>query len=104
MKNYIKIENDCFYITERLREIDESYFVLYNLDKKCYEIHSNEQKDSYCFSVPFNELDERTIDFAFKTRKENGDKIIDEIERNNLLVYQKSIKNQVEMMKEALCK
>ena len=103
MKNYIEIEDDVFYIRQRLKEIDKSYIILYNLTRKCYEVHSSEQKDSYCFTIPYDFLDDRTIDYAIKTRSENRDKIIKEIEKNNEDVYNKQIKNQIKMLKEALC-
>lgn len=104
MKNYLKIEGDVFFIDKRLKEIDKSYFILFNLQKGVYEIHSNDQpKSSYCFTCPYPVLDERTIDFALKTRAQNRDKIIEEIERDNQLAYNKAIKNQVNLLKEALC-
>ena len=100
----IKIENDVYFISQRLKEIDSSYLVYYNTISKNYEVHSKDQiKNSYCFRVPFDVLDERTIIHAKRTRIENRDRIIAEIERENLLLEQKNIKNQVEMLKEALC-
>lgn len=104
MKNLIKIVGDPFFIAERLKEIDSSYEVYYNLSTSAYEVHSNEQvKNSYCFKVPFDVLDERTLFHARRTRAENRDKIIAEIEKDNFLLEQKNIKKQVEMLKEALC-
>ena len=77
MANLIKIDNDVFFIANRLKEIDCSYEIYYNLDFKCYEVHSNEQKkNTYCFRVPFDVLDERTIFYARKTRYENIEKIV----------------------------
>ena len=104
MKNLILIENDTYFISQRLKEIDSSYRIYFNLSNKCYEVHSVEQvKDSYCFKIPFDTLDERTIHHARRTRIENRDKIIAEIDRENLLLEQKNIKKQVELLKESLC-
>lgn len=104
MRNLVLIENDNYFICQRLKEIDDSYFVVYNLNRECYEVHSKEQiKNSYCFTISFSQLDERTILQALKTRSENRDKLIEEIEKNNQLIYEKNIKNQVNMLKEALC-
>ncbi len=104
MKELIDIENDVYFISRRLKEIDKSYEVKYNLNQNAYEVHSNEQeRNSYCFRVPYPVLDERTISYALKTRAENRDKLIEEIEKNNELLYQKNIKNQVNLIKEALC-
>lgn len=103
MKDYILINDDNFDISSRLKEIDKSYYLVYSISRKCYEVHSNEQvQNSYCFTVPFDTLDERTILFALKTRSTNRDKLIEEIEENNRIVEQKNIKKQVNMLKEAL--
>ena len=104
MTNLIDIENDVFDISRRLKEIDKSYQVKYNLVAKRFEVHSSEQaKGSYCFSVPFGLLDERTLDYAQKTRFENFEKIISEIEKDNLLLEEKTTKQQVELLKEMVC-
>lgn len=104
MKNLIKIENDCYFICDRIKEVDKSYEIFYNLDGQCYEVHSNEQvKNSYCFKIPFEILDDRTIAFAYKTRVANIDAIIREIDRDNQILYDRMIKKQVEGLKEALC-
>ena len=77
MKNLIKIECDCYDIANRLKEIDRSYEVYYNLNLKSYEVHSKEQfKSSYCFKIPYDCLDERTIDYANKTLSKNRDILI----------------------------
>ena len=104
MNNLIKIEGDPYFIAQRLKEVDSSYEVYFNKNTQSYEVHSNQQKKgSYCFRVPFDQLDERTIIHAKRTRIENRDKIIAEIEKENLLLEEKNIKKQVEMLKEALC-
>ena len=103
MKNYLKIQSDVYFICQRLREIDDSYFVMYNLDRQAYEVHSNAQgRDSFCFTVPFEQLDGRTIEFALKTSAHRRDEIINEIEKNNQLVYERELKRQVDKIKEAL--
>ena len=103
LKNYLEIKDDVYYICDRLKEIDDSYIVLFNLDNLRYEIHSKGQKSSYCFTVPFDSLDERTLSYALRTRSERRDKIIEEIEKNNMENDNKMIKEQVILLKEALC-
>lgn len=103
MINYLEIKDDVYYIDKRLKEIDDSYILLFNLDKKTYEVHSLMQKDSYCFTVPYQQLDERTLFYALKTRSDRRDKIIEEIEKNNEETYKKQIKQQVNLLKEAIC-
>ena len=105
MENLIKIENDCFDICSRLKEIDSSYLVYFNLKRNCYEVHSKSQaKSSYCFAIPYENLDERTLDYAQKTRSENKDKIIKEIEEHNRRVEERNLKMQVNALKELICR
>jgi len=81
---YISIKNDLFSIAERVKEIDDGYFILYNTEKSCFEVHSTKQKsNTYCLTVPYKGLDSRTLTFVKSTRKEYIDNIINEIERNN---------------------
>jgi hypothetical protein len=83
-KMNIEIKQDVFDITKRLKEIDESYFVVFNLNRNKFELHSSQQHpSSYCLTFPFNTLDERAITLANKTRKENKDKLIKEMEEEN---------------------
>lgn len=82
----IEIDGDVYFIAERLKEIDFNYFILYNTKKKCYEIHHHGQSDTYCLTVPYDELDERTIDFVNKTRVENRDRLFAELEKENLKI------------------
>ena len=103
MKNYLEIKNDVYFICQRLRDIDDSYFLLYNLDRQAYEVHSSAQgRDSFCFTVPYEQLDARTIEFALKTSAHRRDELIKEIEKNNQLVYERELKRQVNLLKEAL--
>jgi len=105
MRNLIEIENDCFDICKRLKTVDQSYKVFFNIEKLCYEVHSFLQaQSSFCFNVPYSELDERTIDYAVKTRSENRDKIIAEIEENNRRVEERNLKMQVNALKELICR
>ena len=104
MAKLIKIENDVFFIANRLKEIDDSYEIYYNTHLNCYEVHSNKQiKNTYCFKVPFDFLDERTIHYARKTRYENMAQLLAEIERQNEFLYEKNVKQQACLLKELLC-
>lgn len=80
----IKILSDNLFITSRLKEIDSSYFVVFNTKTNKYEVHSKRQaENTFCVGLPFSKLDERTIDYVLKTRVENIEKIIQNIEKNN---------------------
>ena len=73
----IRINTDNLFITNRLREIDNSYFVVFNTHSNKYEIHSKRQvENTFCVGLPFSELDERTVDYVLKTRIENIEQIL----------------------------
>lgn len=96
----IKINTDNLFILERLREIDKSYFIVFNTKFNRYEVHSSRQaENTFCVGLPFLTLDERVIDFVQKTRIENIEKLLDEIEKNNkkqTINNQKNILNKLE--------
>lgn len=95
----IKLKSDNLFITDRLKEIDNSYFVLYDTKTKKYQLHSDCQSEtSYCLTFPFNSLDNRAIDFALKSRVQNKKKIFDEIEKEN----EKFIKSKIKESKNLL--
>ena len=91
----IRIFEDVFDITKRLKEIDESYFVVYNTQKKKYEVHSSKQKNTYCLTVPTKTLDSRTVGLTLKTRRENYEKILKEIDETNEKIEKES-KRQID--------
>ena len=104
MKKLMQIESDCFDIVKRLKGIDKEYVVFMNLDKNQYEVFvRNEIKIEYAFTSPYPFLDERTIDYAIKTRSEKRDKIIAEIEENNQKIEKANLKKQVSALKELIC-
>ena len=84
MKRSFEIYSDCQDIIKRLREIDKDYFVLYNLDRHCFELHNRAQiNDTFCLSLPFEYLDERVIDLTLKTLSVKRDELIKELDAEN---------------------
>ena len=82
----IVIENDVYNIAKRIKYIDRDYFIMYNTSKENYEIHNSSQQGStYCVTIPYNTLDERTLDFVYKTQSKNIEEILCEIENENKL-------------------
>ncbi|HEY8443798.1 MAG TPA: hypothetical protein VIL24_03260 [Clostridia bacterium] len=75
----IRIEKDLYDIADRLKAIDSGYFVVYDTERKKYEVHNtNNIGNTYCLTVPYGCLDARTIDFVNKTRRERFDKLLEE--------------------------
>ena len=75
-----KINHDLFDISKRLKSIDRRYDLFFNRKKNRYEIYAN---GAMQMALPFERLDARTLTYARKTRLENLEKIIAEIEEEN---------------------
>jgi hypothetical protein len=76
----IPIVSDVHDIADRLKEIDWSYRLYYNALKKRFEVHGASGLEVV---VPYKELDARTLLHVRKTRLENAERLILEIERDN---------------------
>lgn len=75
-----RVYDDLYHIAKRLRSIDKAYRLFYNRRLKRFEIYA---KGAMQMALPFDRLDARTLDYARKTRIENIEKMISEIELNN---------------------
>ncbi len=103
MKNQILLESDPFYISDRIKEVDENYYFVFNKRENRIELHRSNQKDSTLSLVlPYDCLDERAIFLARKTRIENLNKIIDEIDKENELREKKLHRQAFEQIKEVI--
>lgn len=79
----ILIENDLFDICARLKEIDDDYYVLFDDEKNVYQLHChNQAHTSYCLTFG-EKLDERAILKTLRTRRQNRDLLLEELERGN---------------------
>lgn len=82
----IKIENDVFDITNRLKDIDRNYVVYFNTSKNQFEVHNlAQQKNTYCLRVPYQFLDERTLKLTRETNSANINIILEQISNDNLI-------------------
>lgn len=75
-----KIFEDAFDVTDRIREIDDGYEIYFNRAKQRYEVYKNFERQAV---IPFDELDERTVLYLRKTRVENAEETIKEIDSEN---------------------
>lgn len=85
----IKIESDVFDIAKRVKQINENYYILFDTSKQKFELHSKEQQNSYCFSYPFQNLDNRFLDLVYTTNIEYIDNIVEDIDNNNREIEQR---------------
>jgi len=80
----VRIENDVFDVSRRLKEIDGDYFVVYNLTRGRFEVHHGRQRETLAVAVPFKTLDCRTVSRVLRTRVENLKAITAQIDADNL--------------------
>ena len=84
MKKSFEIYSDCLDIVKRLKEIDKDYFVVFNLERKTFELHNRAQeRDTFCLTLPYDTLDERAILLTKKTLSKKRDELFKEIEEEN---------------------
>lgn len=82
----IKINHDVYEISKRILDIDRYYYIVYNTLTGNFEIHNSSQLDcSYCLTLPFDTLDERTLKYVRETASANIEKILEKIENDNKL-------------------
>ena len=80
----IKITQDVYDISKRIKYIDRNYYIVFNTSKQKFEIHnSNQIGSSYCLTLPFSELDERVLQYVRKTQSVNIDEILQNLENDN---------------------
>lgn len=78
------IHDDVLGIADRLKSIEDGYFILFNTMSGKYEVHSTCNPDStYCFIVPYDALDVRTVHYCIETLNANKDKLLKKIDDDN---------------------
>lgn len=76
------VKNDTNHIAERIRYIEDGYFILQDVVSGDYEVHSTENiGDTYCFAVPYDSLDARTLEYCRYTS--TGRNAVATIEKKN---------------------
>lgn len=78
------VESDLLGIARRIRALDPDYFVFYFYKRKGYEVHCRGQKGgTLAVVLPYRSLDERSFNHVVKTRRENKEKLLMELEKEN---------------------
>lgn len=103
MKNFVAINYDPCFIAQRIKEIDAQYFIVFNIKKQKFEVHHLGQIDgTYCFTIPYKVLDERTLFYTLKTRSQNAEQIIKELDSQNALLQKQNVKQAANKIMEIL--
>ena len=79
----IRIYNDLYDVCDRVKEIHPDYEIYYDTTGKRYEVFAKGKLQVVC---PYEKLDARLIDYLYKTRIERLDKILKEIDDQNLKI------------------
>ncbi len=93
-----EVEGDLFDIARRLREIDGGYFVLRRGGK--FEVHNRRDVPTYCLTVPWSELDARTVELVRRTRAERAAEIFAEMERHNERLKRQAVRESADRAAE----
>ncbi len=97
----IEIKNDAYFISQRLKDIDQSYYLVFNVIKGKYEVHSSRQAGcSYCLTSPYEGLDERLIELTRQTRSENIKHLLAKIDEENAKLEQKNTQKMEELCQQ----
>ena len=93
----IKVKNDAFNITERIKKINPYYYVVYNTKKHHFEVHNSKQIPStFCITCDSG-LNYQVLTKLHMTKIENIDKIMRDIDENNAAIENEA--KRVEMDK-----
>lgn len=94
------VEHDLYGIAERITAIESGYFIVYDTRAGRYEVHSADNKgNTYCFTVPYDALDCRTLDYCERTLVAKTDQLLRDMEKNNAKIDEnrhKDFKNKME--------
>ena len=100
---HFKIRHDVYEISKRIKDIDRYYFIVYDTSKSCFEIHNSYQIDStYCLTLPFEFLDERTLQYVRETSSANIEKILQKIEDENKLAENAQIRSVLSQFNQSI--
>lgn len=86
----VRITHDVFDIADRVRELDEGYYPVYDTEKGRYEIRHSDG-DEIAVVVPYDGLDARILKHLYLTRRDNVLEALATMEDENERLRQKSI-------------
>ena len=73
-----------FGVCRRLKSVDDGYFVFLNYKTGKFEVHNrHSHPNTLCLVLPFETLDERTVNRVLYTRAERAKQIVEQMEQEN---------------------
>lgn len=91
----IEIESDVFDVIPRLKEIDDGYKIMLNLESGKLELHNEKQTNTYCFTLKENAILPNLICDVLASDIRFIDNIMKDIVKNNVEVEEES-KNKID--------
>ena len=76
----IRINNDLYDIALRVKEIDPRYEIYFETEFQKFKLWAEWKRQ---LTIPFENLDERVLVYTRKTRVENVEEVIKEIDSSN---------------------
>ncbi len=105
----ILVKSDVFNICNRIKKFDASYYIVFDNALNKYQIYSSKLTQvvelisgrvlSYVSTIPYAELDVRTLQYLYDTSIENLDKLIDRLDADNQMLEQT---NQLKLKQQSL--
>ncbi|MBE5732946.1 MAG: hypothetical protein E7353_07955 [Clostridiales bacterium] len=90
------VTSDLYSIADRLKEIDDGYFIYYSYKNRRYEVHNRNQRGrTLSLVLPYKRLDERTIRLVRQTRSERASSLISQMEEENARIERERMKQLV---------
>ncbi len=78
------VTNDLYSIADRIKEIDDGYFIYYSYKNRRYEVHNKNQRGrTLSLVLPYKRLDERSVRLVRETRSERMESLIRQMEEEN---------------------
>ena len=101
--NKTRIHGDLYDIANRIRQIDDSYYIVRDYKLNRFEVHSNNQKgNTLCVVIPYDKLDCRTLHLLQKTHVQRHKQLMQEIQDNNDKLLKQENRQIIEKAKDTL--
>lgn len=100
-----EIKSDALGIIKRLKAWNKKYSVFYDIKNKKYKLYLIENElipKRYCLTFPFNQIDERMIEYTQKSEIQNRKAYLQEIENQNALLLKREQKNLIEKLENEI--
>ena len=96
------ILNDLCDISNRVREIDEGYFIVRNHKSSKWEVHHIDMPKYETLQLvsPYDELDSRLLEYIMKTSTKYAKQIMEDIEKNNARIKESKEKENKDIISD----